>query len=42
MCPVLEPCREYALTSEEIYGVWGGLGENERRSLLERVTTKAG
>lgn len=35
-CPVIDPCREYALRHGEIYGVWGGLGEAERRALLEQ------
>lgn len=29
-CPVLEDCREYALSHNEPYGVWGGLSEEER------------
>jgi WhiB family redox-sensing transcriptional regulator len=33
-CPVLGECREYALQIREPHGVWGGLSENERRSLL--------
>ena len=43
-CPVLEPCREYALNNGEVYGVWGGLGEADRRSLLAQqpVTAAAG
>lgn len=32
-CPCLQACREYALTSGELYGVWGGLGETDRREL---------
>lgn len=36
-CPVVDPCRETALRRGERYGVWGGLGEAERRSLLERL-----
>lgn len=35
-CPVIVPCREQALKAAEPYGVWGGLGEAERRNLLER------
>lgn len=31
-CPVRLACREYALSlPEQIYGVWGGLTERERR-----------
>ena len=35
-CPVIEQCREHALTVQEPYGVWGGLSEAERRDILER------
>lgn len=41
-CPVVEPCRELSLSRGEIYGVWGGLGEVERRLLLTRMATRAG
>jgi WhiB family transcriptional regulator, redox-sensing transcriptional regulator len=33
-CPCLAACREYALSAGELYGVWGGLGETDRRELL--------
>jgi WhiB family transcriptional regulator, redox-sensing transcriptional regulator len=33
-CPALAACREHALVHEEPYGVWGGLGEADRRALL--------
>lgn len=33
-CPVLQPCREYALQAREPYGVWGGLTEEERQVLV--------
>lgn len=36
-CPVVEPCRRAALSRGERFGVWGGLGERERRRLLTRV-----
>ncbi|TQC49445.1 WhiB family transcriptional regulator [Rhodococcus sp. WS4] len=29
-CPVIDPCRTYALDSRERYGVWGGTSERER------------
>jgi WhiB family redox-sensing transcriptional regulator len=35
-CPVLRRCREHALSVEEQYGIWGGLGEIERRELFLR------
>jgi WhiB family transcriptional regulator, redox-sensing transcriptional regulator len=35
-CPALQACRQYALTQGELYGVWGGLGEADRRTILAR------
>jgi WhiB family transcriptional regulator, redox-sensing transcriptional regulator len=34
-CPIQPECREYALTHEERFGVWGGLSEKERRRLRQ-------
>lgn len=34
LCGVRERCLEVALTRPEVYGVWGGMSENERRKLL--------
>lgn len=36
-CPVVEPCRTSALARDERFGVWGGLGERERRRLTRAV-----
>lgn len=36
-CPALQACRAYALTHAELYGVWGGMGEQERRTQLLRL-----
>lgn len=33
-CRVVVECREHALLVGEPYGVWGGLGEGERRTIL--------
>ena len=33
-CPALVACREHALEQGELYGVWGGLGEADRRTML--------
>ncbi|MEZ5171643.1 MAG: WhiB family transcriptional regulator [Acidimicrobiia bacterium] len=33
-CPVQPECLEYALSIREPHGIWGGLTEVERRSLL--------
>jgi len=36
-CPAILACRQYALEQGEVYGVWGGLGEQERRMQLSRM-----
>lgn len=36
-CRVVNPCRQYALTLKEPYGIWGGLNESERNLLLVRA-----
>ncbi|HUP85284.1 MAG TPA: WhiB family transcriptional regulator [Acidimicrobiales bacterium] len=35
-CPVRQPCLEYALSSRERDGVWGGATEKERRRILRQ------
>ena len=35
-CPVIRPCREYALAIREPHGIWGGLTEMERKAILVR------
>ena len=35
-CPVLEPCREYALTYERM-GFWGGMSEKDRRAYRSKM-----
>lgn len=35
-CPVIQQCREHALRVPEIYGVWGGLTEEQRRIILRK------
>jgi WhiB family redox-sensing transcriptional regulator len=35
-CPVQAPCLELALRIREPHGIWGGLNESERRTVLER------
>lgn len=34
-CPLLPPCREYALTQppDALFGVWGGLTQRDRRAV---------
>jgi WhiB family transcriptional regulator, redox-sensing transcriptional regulator len=36
-CSALEACRSFALQHAEPYGVWGGLGEQERRVAIARL-----
>lgn len=36
LCPVREPCLEYAVTAREKDGVWGGLTARERRRLIRQ------
>jgi len=36
MCAVRRPCLEFALTTREKHGVWGGLTERERRRMLRQ------
>jgi WhiB family redox-sensing transcriptional regulator len=31
-CPVREPCLDWALESNQLSGVWGGMSEDERRA----------
>lgn len=33
-CPVRQPCLEYAIRIREPHGIWGGLSESERRTLI--------
>lgn len=35
-CPVLQQCRDHALKVPEMFGVWGGLTEEQRRILVRR------
>lgn len=37
-CAVLLECRDYALSTRQPFGVWGGLDEEERRALLAGST----
>jgi WhiB family redox-sensing transcriptional regulator len=35
-CPVRQPCLDYAITNRINHGIWGGLTEQERRTLQSR------
>ncbi|MFE9769508.1 WhiB family transcriptional regulator [Streptomyces sp. NPDC005808] len=40
-CPVMEACGNWALETGEASGVWGGMGEDERRLIKRRAARKA-
>ncbi|MEW1892828.1 WhiB family transcriptional regulator [Streptomyces sp. NPDC048567] len=40
-CPVQEECLRWALENNQDAGVWGGLGENERRALKRRTRQRS-
>lgn len=35
-CPVREPCLEFAMETNQRYGIWGGYTDKERGSLKRR------
>ena len=35
-CPVQEPCLEFAMETNQKYGIWGALTDKERASLKRR------
>jgi WhiB family redox-sensing transcriptional regulator len=35
-CPVMLACRAHALAVQEPYGIWGGLSEDDRLSIITR------
>lgn len=39
MCPVRTDCLEFALGSDSVRGIWGGLTQNERNKLREARRT---
>jgi WhiB family redox-sensing transcriptional regulator len=36
-CPVMEACLQWALSSDQQHGVWGGMSEDERRAMKRRA-----
>jgi WhiB family transcriptional regulator, redox-sensing transcriptional regulator len=38
-CPVIAECRAYSLEADELFGVWGGLTANQRRSIRRGKTS---
>lgn len=41
-CPVRQECRDYAVSIDEKYGVWGGLTYDERCAHKEQKTCRNG
>lgn len=39
-CPVRLPCRARAMAEREVFGVWGGTTEAERRRIFRRQRRK--
>ncbi|MFE5700788.1 WhiB family transcriptional regulator [Rhodococcus koreensis] len=39
-CPVLAPCRAFALRVDEGFGIWGGTTERERQSKRNAQTSR--
>lgn len=33
-CPVQRECLQYAIQQREMYGIWGGMTESERRGII--------
>lgn len=40
-CPVRSECLEWALSTREPHGVWGGYAEGERKHMLTKVHASA-
>lgn len=40
-CPVEEECLLYALANGELFGIWGGRSERERRRMRRRLRASA-
>ena len=38
-CPVREPCLQYALETDQRFGIWGGTSERQRRRLKRQSAT---
>jgi WhiB family redox-sensing transcriptional regulator len=38
-CPVLMQCRSHALAVQEPYGIWGGLSEDDRLTIIGKEVT---
>lgn len=40
-CPVRAECLDYALVTRQRFGIWGGMGERQRRQLYRSRARKA-
>jgi WhiB family redox-sensing transcriptional regulator len=40
-CPVIAQCRAHALKTKEPYGVWGGLGEEDREVIYAQQASQS-
>ena len=41
VCPVRDACLQYAVSTNQTEGVWGGLDANERRRMRRRMRDRA-
>lgn len=40
-CPVINPCRDWAVATQQQHGIWGGLNRRERAALAGEPTSEA-
>jgi WhiB family redox-sensing transcriptional regulator len=40
-CPVRLPCRDYAVSAQEPWGIWGGMTPGDRSDALQNLTRGA-
>jgi WhiB family redox-sensing transcriptional regulator len=40
-CPVRAQCLDYALETHQLFGIWGGLSERQRRHLMRQQGRRA-
>ncbi|MEV4218326.1 WhiB family transcriptional regulator [Nonomuraea sp. NPDC049725] len=41
-CPVRRPCLDYAISSRQAHGVWGGTDPDQRRALIPKALPPPG
>lgn len=42
VCVIREECLDTALANQELYGIWGGMNEVERRRMINNPRRRAG